>query len=184
MVRSAAVVIGMVLLLMIAGLLIASAHWKQKTRKLSERLETLRSSPETEISRPEMLKGLPAPVQRYFRRALEPGTPMVAKVRVRHRGSFNMAEDDSNWKPFTSRQLVNVNPPGFLWDAKISVLPGLSPLAARVHDGYIGGEGILHASLGGLIPLEELPAVRRHAHSRFRGSPLASSGGRKRLLAG
>ena len=92
-------------------------------------------------------------MQRYFRTVLEPGVPLLTGARVLHRGTFNMAEEGSNWKAFSSEQRVSVYPPGFLWDARISILPGMD---ARVHDGYIEGEGILKASLGGLIPLVEL----------------------------
>ncbi len=40
--------------------------------------------------------------------------------------------------------------PGFDWDGRIAMMPGL---AARVHDAYIAGEGLLHASLFGLFSL-------------------------------
>jgi len=92
-------------------------------------------------------------VQRYFRTVLEPGAPLVRAAEVIHRGTFNMSETGSNWKPFTSHQLVITSRPGFIWNGAITMMPGLK---ARVHDAYIGGEGILHASLGGLFSLMDL----------------------------
>jgi hypothetical protein len=43
--------------------------------------------------------------------------------------------------------------PGFLWDAEISLLPGL---AVRVVDGYIAGEGLLRAAALGLFTVADL----------------------------
>jgi hypothetical protein len=99
------------------------------------------------------LDGLPAPVQRYFRLVLKNGQPMVTAAQVQHRGTFNMGQAGEQWKPFRSAQLVVVHRPGFDWDARISLWPGLT---IRVHDAYIAGEGILHASMLGLLTVAHL----------------------------
>ncbi len=75
---------------------------------------------------------------------------MVVEVRVRHGGTFNMGEAADQWKPFTSDQKVVAQRPGFDWDGRIAMIPGLP---VRVHDAYIAGEGLLHASLFGLFSL-------------------------------
>ena len=59
-----------------------------------------------------------------------------------------MGETTDNWRPFTSDQRVVTQRPGFDWDGRVAVVPGL-PM--RVHDAYVAGEGILHASLLGLF---------------------------------
>jgi hypothetical protein len=59
--------------------------------------------------------------------------------------------------------------PGFVWDARIAMLPGL---AVHVHDAYVAGEGILHAALSGLVPLADL-----------RGTPELAEGELMRFLA-
>jgi hypothetical protein len=99
------------------------------------------------------LEGLPAPVQRYFRAVLKEGQPMVAGVRVRHTGTFNMGETTDQWKPFTSDQKVVAQRPGFDWNGRVAMMPGLP---VRVHDAYVAGEGILHASLLGLFPVVDM----------------------------
>ncbi|MDD5029114.1 MAG: hypothetical protein PHH58_06385, partial [Rhodoferax sp.] len=43
--------------------------------------------------------------------------------------------------------------PGFLWDARIVMLPGLT---VRVVDSYIGGNGLLRASLQGLFTVADM----------------------------
>lgn len=78
---------------------------------------------------------------------------MVTGVRLRHEGVFNMAETTDRWRPFTSDQRVITRRPGFDWDARVKMMPGLT---VRVHDAYVEGEGILYAALLGLIPLVDL----------------------------
>jgi hypothetical protein len=99
------------------------------------------------------LASLPAPVQRYFRAVLQDGQPMVASVRVKHRGTFHMGEGTTRWLPFTSTQRVVTQRPGFDWDARIMMFPGIP---VRVHDAYVAGEGILHAAVFGLISMANL----------------------------
>ena len=82
---------------------------------------------------------------------------MVAGVRVRHTGTFNMGETTDQWKPFTSDQRVVTRRPGFDWDGRVAMAPGLP---VRVHDAYVGGEGILHASLLGLLPVVDMRGTR------------------------
>jgi hypothetical protein len=59
-----------------------------------------------------------------------------------------MSGSSDRWKPFTSRQRVVTGRPGFLWDAQVSMAPGLS---AHVVDCYIAGEGLLYAAVLGLF---------------------------------
>ena len=99
------------------------------------------------------LERLPAPVQRYLRAVLEDGQPIVAAVSVEHTGTFDLGKKAEQWKPFTSTQRVITRRPGFDWDARVAMVPGL---AVRVHDAYVAGEGILHAALLGLVPLVNL----------------------------
>jgi hypothetical protein len=73
---------------------------------------------------------------------------MVAGVRVQHTGTFNVGETTDQWKPFTSDQKVVTQRPGFDWNGRVAMMPGVP---VRVHDAYVAGEGILHASLLGLL---------------------------------
>ena len=94
------------------------------------------------------LTNLPAPVQRYFRAALKEGQPIIKSARFSHAGTFNMSEAKPSWKPFTSNQEVVVNRPGFVWDARVQMLP---TIPVYVHDAYVAGEGALQASVLGLV---------------------------------
>ncbi|UUZ46735.1 hypothetical protein LP420_22995 [Massilia sp. B-10] len=99
------------------------------------------------------LDHLPAPVQRYLRTVLKEGQPLVAGAGLRHTGSFNTGEEFAAWKPFSSEQQVTTRRPGFDWDGRIAMLPGLT---VRVHDAYVAGEGRLHAAVLGLISVADL----------------------------
>lgn len=78
---------------------------------------------------------------------------MVAAVNMDHSGIFNTSETGEQWRPFISTQRVVTQRPGFDWEARIGMAPGLT---VKVHDAYIAGEGMLHASLFGLVSLVNL----------------------------
>lgn len=78
---------------------------------------------------------------------------MVTAVTIEHAGTFNIGEADDSWKPFTSSQRVTTQRPGFVWDGKVAMMPGLP---VRVHDAYVAGEGILRPAVLGLITLLNL----------------------------
>jgi hypothetical protein len=127
-------------------------RWATLTRALTQRLEAGRlPAPAGVPGRydPRDTEGLPEPVQRFFRAALTPGQAMVSAATVVHTGSFNMAATGTpRWKAFTSHQRVVTRRPGFLWDARITMAPGV---AVRVHDAYVQGRGLLHAAVLGLF---------------------------------
>ncbi len=110
------------------------------------------------------LEGLSAPVQRYFRAVLKDGQPIINAVTVDIAGTFNMSPTGEQWKPFTSRQRVITGRPGFLWDAKISMLPGVRAL---VVDSYIVGKGLLQATVQGLFTVADVQGDGEIARGEF-----------------
>ncbi len=127
--------------------------WKNRTRHLRSGIDAARIPLRPEIVDFRELEGLPAPVQRYFRTALKDGMPMVTKVAMQHNGSMKMSETAHEWKPFTSDQYVVTSQPGFDWNARITMMPGMKVL---VHDAYVAGEGTLRAALFGLITVAKM----------------------------
>jgi len=151
-------------LLYAVALLYGAWRWDAGTRELRARLEGTRQPPRPARYDARELDGLPPPVQRHFRAVLKEGQPMVAAASMAHGGTFNMSETGEQWKPFTSTQRVVMRRPGFDWDGRISMLPGLP---VRVHDAYVAGEGILHATLLGLITLADLRGTREMAQGEL-----------------
>jgi hypothetical protein len=164
-------VIAMVLAVLVVavtiGILYAMNRWQSDTRKLHSRMEAVRIAiTPTSYDRRE-LEGLPVPVQRYFRTVLKEGQPLVTAVSVEHNGTFNMSETGEQWKSFHSKQRVITKRPGFVWEARIQMAPGIT---VYVHDAYVGGEGILTAKLFGLVSLVNLrgtPEVAQGELLRF-----------------
>ena len=146
-----------------------ACRWHIGTKALRAQLRTTRVPIPPATYDPHELEGLPPPVQRYFRVVLTAGQPIVAAVRIAHAGQFNMDATHARWSAFTSDQLVITRRPGFDWDARIRMAPGLHVF---VHDAYVAGEGFLYAALCGLIPLADL-----------RGTPEVAEGELMRFLA-
>jgi hypothetical protein len=136
-----------------AAFVYGAARWKSNTRKLRARLDSACTPVLGQRVDFSELEALPAPVQRYFRAVLADGQPIVTSAHLQHSGTFNLSETAEQWKSFTSEQWVVPRRPGFLWNGRIAVMPGFP---ARVHDGCVEGEGILCASLLGLVPLANL----------------------------
>ena len=160
------VILGLAVIITVA-LVYGSSRWQDATNEMRAKLEAARLPIDVKTFDPNELIGLPAPVQRYFRTVLKTGQPIVAAVSVEHAGTFNMSETGEQWKPFTSIQRVITKRPGFDWEARIEMLPGV---AARVHDAYISGEGLLHASLFGLMSIVNLrgtPEIAQGELMRF-----------------
>src|SRR6202165_1268834 len=107
-----------------------NARWAESTRTLLGRLEAARLPPTASHYDARELEGLPAPVQRYFGAVLKDGHRIIIAATVEHIGTFNLSQDGEKWKPFTSQQRVVTRRPGFLWNARIKIGPGL---AVRVH---------------------------------------------------
>lgn len=96
------------------------------------------------------LSGLPAPVQRYFRAALTDGQRIVSGVTLTQSGTFNLGATAPKWRPFTATQAFTTVRPGFVWDARIMMFPGVP---VRVVDAYIAGQGILRPAILGLFDM-------------------------------
>jgi hypothetical protein len=125
-------------------------RWQIDTATLRAKLTSGQQAIQPKFYSEDELEGLPIPVQRFFRKVLKNGQPMIARVRLSQQGQFNMKETEAKWNPFTATQVFTTQPPGFDWDARIQMAPGLN---AFVHDAYMLGKGSLLASLLGLFTL-------------------------------
>lgn len=129
-----------------------SSRWARATQVLVGQMEAARLPPAVSRYDARELEGLPAPVQRYFRAVLRDGQAIITGVTVQHTGTFNVTALGNRelWFPFTSTQHVLTNRPGFVWSARMALIPGIAML---VHDAYAAGTGTLHAALMGLFSL-------------------------------
>ncbi len=145
-------------------ILYGGARWQARTERLLAEIWAERVEPAIQTYDPSEIADLPAPVERYFRTVLREGQPLVAAVTVEHTGTFNMGEQGDQWRPFASTQHVIPRRPGFLWDARIRMAPGLTVF---VHDGYVAGRGVLVAKLLGLVTVMEQPSTSELAQGEL-----------------
>jgi hypothetical protein len=130
---------------------VGSFRWNRATSRLTERLLSQSSIPGREAFRLNQLAGLPPPVARYFRAALQPGQPMIRVVRVEWGGEFNMGETEhGSWKPLGAAQQFSAVPVGFVWDARIHMAPLVT---VRVRDAYVAGAGSMQAKLAAVVTM-------------------------------
>ena len=154
--RLKSVLVGVVVLIVasVALVLYGKARWNAGTTQLLYRLDAAQVHSGLKFFKASELEGLPAPVKRYFQTVLKDGQPIITAATVQHTGTLNMSATAENWKPFTSTQRVITNRPGFDWDARVMLSPGI---AAHIHDAYIAGSGLLKVAVFGLIPIANLP---------------------------
>ncbi len=155
---------------------IGSNRWAERMAALTRRLEAGRNvgpakpphPNDTTHYDPHELEGLPAPVQRYFRAVLREGQPIVSAVTIEMAGTINMSATAEQWKPFMSMQRVITasaeSSPGFIWDAKIAMLPGIK---VHVVDSYIAGKGLVQAAMLGLFTVADMAGGGEMARGEF-----------------
>ena len=145
---------GVVLALGIGLVAFGSARWQDSTQAQMAKLEATRVPVPAGRYDAREIDALPAPVQRYFRAVLKDGQSFIATATFELAGTINMSSTGGEqWKPFTSSQRAVTHCPGFLWNGRVSMLPGL---AAHVHDSYIAGTGMLHAAMLGLYTVADV----------------------------
>lgn len=150
-----------ILVALVAALLVAWAlayalglrRWSAITAEIRGHMQAARMPPSAGPIDFARLDALPPPVARYLRAVLRDGQARVSRARFVQGGEFNLSPDGERWLPFHAEQVVQVQRPGFDWDARVRLAPGL-PI--RVHDAYAGGTGWLRASLLGLVDVANL----------------------------
>ena len=157
----------------VAALLVLATYgrfrWAKATQALLGQLEAARVPATRSPYDAREIEGLPAPVQHYFRAVLKEGQPMVTGVTVQHAGTFNVTGLGSRetWMPFLSEQRVLTRRPGFLWNARMALVPGIAIL---VHDAYVAGVGTLHPAVLGLFSLTHQHGIARRGIRPVRSS--------------
>ena len=148
---------------------VGASRWAALVRTHTSLLESGRVGARDLLASPvhfdaHELDALPPPVQRYFRRVLTDGQPIIVSATIEMTGTINMSATAEQWKPFTSRQRVVTRRPGFLWDAEVFMFPGLP---AHVEDSYIAGHGRLIAKVLGLFTVADSQGEGEIARGEF-----------------
>jgi hypothetical protein len=153
----------------LTAVLIGARRWNSASGTAMAELVASAQAPTDLCYHAHDVAHLPTPVVKYFNRVLSEGQPLVRRVRITHEGTFNASSDAEHWAPFRSVETFTTNPPGFIWDARIRMMPGVT---ARVRDSYVNGRGGMRAMLFGIVPLVDAS-----------GTPEITAGALQRYLA-
>jgi hypothetical protein len=118
------------------------------------------SEPSSEwIFNPEMLSGLPDPVQRYLTHAIAAGTRLASAVLLRMHGEIKL----KGWYRFSAEEVIRWNR-GMIWNAAVRMY-GIS---LRGGDRFLNGNGAMRWKLFSIIPLINAfgPDITRSAAGR------------------
>lgn len=144
-------------------------RWQAATDRVLAALRSQEAPASAAYSEADLAE-LPPPVARYFRHVMREGQPIITHARITWEGQFNMGRPGSdNWRPFTAVQEFVPGAPGFVWNARISMLPGL-PVFVR--DSFVGGLGSMRGAVLGLISVvdsEGTPTLASGALQRYLG---------------
>lgn len=161
------------LALLLAGvggaLVYGARRWRTTTEGFVARLNGSRLAPHNLRYDEKETDGLPGPVTRYFRTVLRNGQPLVVGARLTQEGEFRRGVADDSWMPFVATQVFRSLPPGFVWDARMRMAPGLY---VHVRDGYLDGAGSMRGEVLGVVPLLDV-----------HGMPEMAAGALQRYLA-
>ena len=116
---------------------------EREARAMAEASREMASLERTELD------ALPAPVQRYLRKALGERSRPIARVRLRHGGQFRPSLNGS-WLPIRGEQYFTTTPPAFIWWGRVRIAPGVW-IDAR--DRSVGGEGNMWVTMESTVTM-------------------------------
>jgi len=148
-----------------AGLIFAGGYLRFKANT-NEQVRTLFAGAEQkeQVVTPEMLEGLPQPVQRYLHYSGVVGKPLVSTVRLKQQGRIRQ-DESSPWMPLKAEEYYTVSPPTFVWQAGARVA-GI-PLM-RIRDSYVAGTGRMFITAGGLFTVGDMQGAEMDQGSMMR----------------
>jgi Family of unknown function (DUF6920) len=135
------------------ALFFGTLQWRRTLEGMRARLLRAAVAPAAS-THPSEIDRLPAPVARYLRFAVKPGRAPVVAARLVSTGEFRLGESGDKWVSFKADQLFAAVRPGFVWDARMRLAPGVG---IRVVDAYVGGSGTMRAAIGGLVTVADAP---------------------------
>ena len=98
----------------------------------------------------ETLKGLPMPVQKYFKNVLTDGQFFIKTSWLEQKGKLKTSPKSADWSVFKASQIISQDTVSFLWDAKIYIAP---LFYVRVRDSLIEGFGAGNVYLMSVLPI-------------------------------
>lgn len=111
---------------------------------------------------PAMVAGLPEPAQRFFRFAIEAGTPLYTVAEIRMQGEFSLGDKaEPNYMPMRAKQMLAA-PQGFIWKVRAGDTIWFSG-----SDGANQGTSWSRFWLFGILPVARAGNSEDHARASF-----------------
>ena len=148
------VMVGAFLLLVLLGLLLL--RWSDQCDDAREwtRLAALQPDSPDDFDE-SLIAGLPQPVQRFFRYAIAPGTPLYPVAEITMNGDFSLgSKEKPDYQSMSARQILAA-PQGFVWQLS---LPGVSGSDAAYWTRF---------RLFGLLPVARFGGTADHTRAAF-----------------
>ena len=125
-----------VIILIAVILSAASIHFNNMVKREIKTITT-QASADPWVVTEDMIKDLPANVQRWLRQSnvIDKVTPNV--IHITQKGQMR-SNPEGKWMPFDAEQYFSIDPPAFVWNARIQAAPFIN-IAAR--DKYENGHG-------------------------------------------
>ncbi|MEZ5461989.1 DUF6544 family protein [Dokdonella sp.] len=110
---------------------------RREIKHIAAKLESAAGDPARQVDFSELVN-LPEVVQRYLRHVLQDGQQIAHVTRLLQRGTLRTSTTSPRWLSFDAEQVIAPHAPGFLWVARIRLLPWLNLL---VCDSFVDGCG-------------------------------------------
>lgn len=136
-----------IILILVVTTAIATALLNRQAN--TEALEVLNSAnlEQKDIIQSSALTGLPLCVQKWMQRSGVVGQEKIHSVRLIQSGRMRL-EPDKPWMPVEAVQYINVDKPGFVWNARVRMAPLIN---LHGKDKYYNGHGSMQIKLLSLI---------------------------------
>jgi len=123
------------------------AQWTQRASSLINK--TIANSTQTrELIDFDELSNSPEIVRTYLKRVLPEGSPVISRAVITQQGGFRAKPDLKQWSLMQAEQLFTTHPRSFVWNATISIFPGIT---ISILDNYSNGKGIISGKLMSLF---------------------------------
>jgi hypothetical protein len=158
-----AVVLLIIVLVIIVFFIAGSTIFKYRTINLAEKVLKKSSNRNTEIVKEEDLDHLPEQLRNYLIYTQITGKQRISVCRLKQKGHIR-TYPERGWMSLRAEEYFSVDPPAFLWNAKVRV--ALLPLL-RARDSYMEGKGNMMISF-----LSFITTVNAHGKELDQGALL------------
>lgn len=118
-------------------------------REVNQLHRTVTSTDKSIVST-ETIQYLPSVVRKWLRNSGIVGRERIRTVRLYQKGMMRSKPGQETWTSMLAEQHYSVDEPSFVWNATISMMPGIT---IHARDKYLDGKGEMKIKLLSLVPI-------------------------------